>query len=102
MAIFIDGLSARNGGGVTYLQNLIDTIPDINNLEIYIISQNALYPKIKNKRVKQILTNWPTKNPILRAIWQFFILPLVLKKLKAKILFVPGGISFVRCLDFVK
>ena len=102
MAIFIDGLSARNGGGVTYLQNLIDTMPDMNNLEIYIISQNAVYPKIKNKRVKHISTNWPTQNPVLRAIWQFFVLPLVLRKLKANILFVPGGINFCNVPKYCK
>ena len=50
MAIFIDGLSARNGGGVTYLQNLIDTMPDMNNLEIYTF-QNSVYPKIKVKEL---------------------------------------------------
>ena len=49
MTIFIDALSARNGGGVTYIENLISSLPKKNNLKIYIASQIFFIKKKDNK-----------------------------------------------------
>lgn len=102
MAIFIDALSARNGGGITYIENLIDTIPKSKNLNIYIIFQKNVLLNIKYKKIIQISTKWPVQNPIFRAVWQFFILPIILYKLKIKIFFVPGGINICKIPSFCK
>lgn len=96
MTIFIDALSARNGGGVTYIENLISSLPKKNNLKIYIASQNFFVLKKKDNRIKFIKINWPVYNPILRAIWQIFYLPIIIKNLKIKVLFVPGGINLCK------
>lgn len=37
-------------------------------------------------------TVWPTRNPLLRALWERFALPRYLAEEKANILFCPGGI----------
>ena len=94
MNIFIDALSARNGGGITYIQNLLDHIPKDKRLKIYISFQGELISYAKDSRVKRYVPYWPIFNPFLRGIWQFIILPFILKKLKIDTLFVPGGVVF--------
>lgn len=96
MTIFIDALSARNGGGVTYVENLISSLPKKINMKIYIASQDFFSFNTKDARIKFVKINWPVRNPILRAVWQIFYLPILLKKLNAKLLFVPGGINLCK------
>lgn len=94
MNLFIDALSARNGGGITYIQNLLGHIPKDKRLKIYISYQGELISYVKDSRVKRYVPYWPIFNPFLRGIWQFIILPFILKRLKIDILFVPGGVVF--------
>ena len=94
MNLFIDALSARNGGGITYIQNLLTYIPKDKRLKIYISYQGELISYIKDSRVKRYVPHWPTFNPILRGFWQLIILPFILKSLKIDVLFVPGGVVF--------
>ena len=91
MKIVINAFSARRGGGQTYLTNLLKNINSNPSFEIYIFADESLilpeHPNIKRNK-----TNWPNNNPFFRAIWEKFILSNILKKLKADILFCPGGL----------
>ena len=48
MNLFIDALSARNGGGITYIQNLLTYIPKDKRLKIYISYQGELISYVKD------------------------------------------------------
>ena len=74
MKIVINALSARRGGGQTYVLAL-------DSLQI------PYHPKIEKIRIK-----WPTENPLFRALWERYCLLGLLKKLNAGILFCPGGL----------
>lgn len=90
MKIVINALSARRGGGQAYLTNLLQNMNGFNGDKIFVLSPDSLqipsHPKIERIRV-----NWPTENPLLRTIWESFLLPRLLKNKHADILFCPGG-----------
>ncbi len=91
MKIVINALSARRGGGQTYLKNLLQNMNGFNGDKIFVLSPDSLqisyHPKIEKIRIK-----WPTENPLFRALWERYCLPGLLKKLHADILFCPGGL----------
>lgn len=91
MKIVINALSARRGGGQTYLLNLLKNIDSYSGKKIYVLAPDSLqipyHPKIEKIRIK-----WPTENPLFRALWERYCLPGLLKKLNAGILFCPGGL----------
>jgi len=90
MKILINGLSARLGGGQTYLINLLEHLPDRNDFEILVYAPDSLKLPIHAK-IKRCTTRWPTTNPIMRAFWEKYILPGVLRKEAVDVLFCPGG-----------
>ncbi|PWE47450.1 glycosyltransferase family 4 protein [Pseudomonas prosekii] len=91
MKIIVNAFSARLGGGRTYLLNLFEHMPDSDDLEVLVFApKNLELPTHAN--IRRVETAWPTENPILRTIWERFVLPRVLKKEKADVLFCPGGV----------
>lgn len=91
MKIAINAFSARLGGGLTYLRNILSHLPDREDLEIYIFcSDKLILPD--DPRVTRVVTKWPTTNPLLRAVWERFILPHFLVDKKIDVLFCPGGV----------
>lgn len=91
MKIVINALSARLGGGQTYLKNLLAYLPEQADLDILLyVPVNLRLPE--DPRIRRATTFWPTENPLLRAVWEKFALPRVLRKEKPQILFCPGGI----------
>jgi len=89
MKIVINAFSARRGGGQTYINNLLQNLD--KNIEVYIFANDSL-PIPNNQKIIRVKTNWPNNNPFFRAFWEKFILFGILKKLKADILFCPGGL----------
>lgn len=91
MRIVINALSARLGGGQTYLKNFLENIPELNDLDVLLIAPKGVsFPT--NKKLRKIYTSWPVENPISRAVWEKLILPRLLVKWRADILFCPGGV----------
>ncbi|MBV7568256.1 glycosyltransferase family 1 protein [Pseudomonas sp. PDM27] len=91
MKIVFNALSARLGGGQTYLINLFQFVPDNTDLEILVFAPASL--KLPDHpRIKRIEPAWPTENPIVRAVWERWVLPGILKAEKADVLFCPGGV----------
>ncbi|PUE59628.1 hypothetical protein B9Z44_08605 [Limnohabitans curvus] len=91
MKIVINALSARLGGGQTYLKNLLAHLPEYPDLSILIYAPDSLCLP-DSHQIRRGSTNWPTDNPILRTLWEKFVLPRILVKENAQILFCPGGI----------
>jgi glycosyltransferase involved in cell wall biosynthesis len=91
MKIVINALSARLGGGQTYLKNILAHLPTESNFEILIFAPTSLCLP-EDKRIRRCNTFWPTTNPLMRALWEKLILPRILSKEKVQILFCPGGI----------
>ena len=91
MKIVINALSARRGGGQTYLTNLLQNMNGFNGEKVFVLSPDSLqipyHPKIEKIHIK-----WPTENPLFRALWERYYLPGLLKKNNADILFCPGGL----------
>jgi glycosyltransferase involved in cell wall biosynthesis len=90
MKILINALSARLGGGQTYLINLLDNLPDRDDLEILIFAPESLKLP-ENAKIKRCTTRWPTENPVARSFWERFILPGILRRNAVDVLFCPGG-----------
>lgn len=90
--IFINALSARMGGGKTYILNLLNNLPEFEHKIYVVCPDKSLIPD--DPRVIYISTKIAARNILLRAFWEFFYLPVLLLKLNATVLFVPGGMDF--------
>lgn len=90
MKIVVNAFSAKIGGGKTYLHNLLQNLPQ-EDLQVYIFGYDDL-ESLQTESVRRVRTSFPVYNPLLRLLWEYFILPRWLSKLGADILFCPGGL----------
>jgi glycosyltransferase involved in cell wall biosynthesis len=95
MRILINAFSARLGGGQTYLLNLLKHLPASTPLELLVYAPETLALP-EDPRIKRLTSRWPTTNPLLRSLWERFMLPGILRKHKADVLFCPGGVLATR------
>jgi glycosyltransferase involved in cell wall biosynthesis len=92
MKIFINALSARRGGGQTYLYHLLENFPDSKINQLIIISPISFnVPKNKNNILRIYTHDIIVSYPIIRVLWEYFCLPKLLKKVGANVIFCPGG-----------
>lgn len=91
MKIVINALSARLGGGQTYLKNLLAHLPEQPVIDILIYAPASLCLP-EDRRIRRATTIWPTDNPVLRTLWEKVALPRILVREKAQVLFCPGGV----------
>lgn len=98
MNIAIDGTIIREEitGTGFYITNLINGLVKIDNLNIYHIFGDEKnlkrYINIEDKKNFRIIHK-RFKNRILRVLWEYFIFPFELKKLKIDILHSPNYIT---------
>lgn len=103
--ILINAISARNGGGVTYVKNIIPFfVNNSNNFRITLLigKDNREFDEIKNiPSLNLIFFESPSSSLFKRMIFELFEIPKIMKKGKHDILFSPGGTSFtLRSRDF--
>lgn len=91
MKILINALSARLGGGQTYIKNLVRFLPQETTDDIFLLVPDSLEIPSTTANLTRIPVRWPLENPVLRAIWERTRLPRLLDQLKADVLFCPGG-----------
>lgn len=91
MKIVINAYSARQGGGQTYLINLLNHLPESNSLQIEVFAPRRLALPV-HPNIRRVHADWPTENPVLRALWERWMLPKYLKRTGADVLFCPGGL----------
>lgn len=92
MRVLINAFSARQGGGQTYLKNLLEFLPEDLKLEVFLLVPENLDYLANEPGITMIRTRWSMENPIVRAIWEKFRLPSLIKEIRADVLFCPGGI----------
>lgn len=90
--VLVNALSARLGGGQTYLTNLFDYLPDDASLEIFVLAPDSLKIPTNRENIRRIRPNRLVENPFTRAVWERVNLPKLVRELKAEVLFCPGGI----------
>lgn len=95
MKIVINALSARLGGGQTYLKNLLAHLPEQPDLDILVYVPSSLCLP-EDRRIRRGETAWPTENPVLRSVWEKLALPFILARERADVLFCPGGVIVSR------
>lgn len=93
--IVINAISARLGGGRTYLVNLLAHLPMQADLAVLVFAPDDLELPA-DPRLQRVRTAWPTTNPLLRALWERFALPAYLRRVGARVLFCPGGVVATR------
>ena len=91
MRILINALSARLGGGQTYLSNLLKNIPQHLDLQVYVLVQPSFDLGILPTNVTR-LEQASLENPWKRAIWEETRLIEYLKELNIQLFFSPGGL----------
>lgn len=92
MKVVVNAYSARLGGGQTYLRNIFAYLPHIAGLQIIVFAPPSLQ-LLSHPQLRRESTLWPTTNPLARALWEFFILPIFLRRERADLLFCPGGVA---------
>lgn len=91
MRILIEAMSARRGGGQTYLKNLLANIDLCSAHEVYIIAPLELELPTNPKLIR-LNPSAMSKRALTRALWQRFSLPIILRRYKIDLLFAPGGV----------
>ena len=92
MNVMINALSARLGGGQTYLRNVLERTPERTDLCIYILCDDSLRLPSGRSNIHRVKPRWPTKQPLSRTIWEYLWLPGLLRRLDIDVLFCPGGL----------
>src|ERR1035437_2704800 len=92
LKIVINALSARQGGGQTYLSNLLESIPADMHAKIFVLAPQSFRLRTEDQRIARIPAKWPMENPFARAAWENIYLPRLIRYLGAEVLFCPGGV----------
>jgi hypothetical protein len=80
MRILVNGLSARLGGGQTYLINLLSHILPDSEWEVFLLCQDNLIIDDLPPNVRRLKTKINLENPIKRAIWELLFINRIIKK----------------------
>ncbi|OHB99003.1 MAG: hypothetical protein A2Z58_06490 [Planctomycetes bacterium RIFCSPHIGHO2_12_42_15] len=95
MKIAINTTSAVAGGGVTYLKNLLTYLSKINTNHQYLILTTLKGKEVfyfQHPNFKFLSFRTPSKNSLLRILWEQLNLPFILKKEGVNVLFSPGNV----------
>lgn len=91
MHIFINALSARLGGGQTYLLNLLKHVPQEKEWQVFVLVQPSFVLDGLPQNVVR-LEQASLENPLKRAIWEETHLAALLKQHDIELFFSPGGL----------
>lgn len=95
--IVVEGLSARLGGGQTYVRNLFQYYPgypDVRVVGVVPAGDRGFFDC--NPKIELIAPELASRNIANRLIWNRARLPGLLRKLDARVLFCPGGFLATR------
>jgi len=91
MKVLINAINARQGGGRTYLFNLLSHIPDVG-FELTLLVGKSFDETLISNRINVLKVSCWIENPLLRPWWERWILPSLLKRGAYDGLFCPGGV----------
>jgi glycosyltransferase involved in cell wall biosynthesis len=91
MRILVNALSARLGGGQTYIRNLL-SLDHFEGIEkIYVLKPDTLNISENNQICNIPVDKKVIESPFLRACWENKAIPKMIKELDIDIYFCPGG-----------
>jgi glycosyltransferase involved in cell wall biosynthesis len=85
-------MSARQGGGQTYLRNLLGSFDPNSGNELYLAIPHSFELYVAGCKIIRPKSNFVVTNPFMRSAWERLHLPGILKKLSIDVLFCPGGV----------
>jgi glycosyltransferase involved in cell wall biosynthesis len=96
--LVINTLSALRGGGQTYLINILQHFPKSTCKVLLIVNSmnRAVFEKYASEFIEIHEAEWASKSIIHRILWEFFALPVFLKKYKVNVYYAPGGVIGTR------
>jgi glycosyltransferase involved in cell wall biosynthesis len=89
--ILVNALSARLGGGQTYLRNLLLNAPQ-GDWRIFVLCPDSFDMQGMPNNVERAHVEVDLSNPYRRAIWENLKLGALARRLNAQVLFSPGGL----------
>lgn len=92
MRILVNALSARLGGGQTYLLNLLHRVPQDADWKVFLLCPDNLDLRGLPENVERVEAGLVLDNPFRRAIWERFNLGRLASGLGVDLLFCPGGL----------
>jgi glycosyltransferase involved in cell wall biosynthesis len=91
MRILVNALSARLGGGQTYIRNLL-SLDHFEGIEkIYVLKPDTLNISENNQICNIPVEKKVIESPLLRAYWENTAISKMIKELDIDIYFCPGG-----------
>lgn len=96
--IIINAISARQGGGVTNVINLLSNLIS-ENVQVLVLTNSDNHSYFKTfsySNIRYFNAKWPSKSLIQRLIWEMFFLNKILFRLKASIYYNVGGTLLAR------
>ena len=91
MIILVNALSARQGGGQTYLIHLLQHLPNNPAVRIILLAPDSLRIA-SDDRIVRIKEPSLSRAPVTRALWEKFMLARLVERFDADVLFCPGGV----------
>ena len=91
MRILVNALSARLGGGQTYLRNILLRVPQ-KNCRIFVLCPDNFDMDDMPANVQRIDIGINLSNPYRRVLWENLNLGKLIQSLNVKVLFSPGGL----------
>lgn len=92
MRVLLNALSARLGGGQTYIANLLRHLSEQEDIEVFLLTPPSAKFVIDEPLVKRLSAPEEVNNPFFRTFWERVYLPKLVKELRIDVLFCPGGI----------
>lgn len=92
MRVLVNALSARLGGGQTYLLNLLHRVPQDADWKVFLLCPGNLDLTGLPGNIERVEPSLVLDNPFRRAIWERFNLGRLAARLEVDLLFCPGGL----------
>ena len=91
LKILINALSARLGGGVTYINNLLEAMPQRQQLFVIMLIQPDFRQNISAFNLTYLTVNG-VQNPFRRRLWEQANLKRLVRQYNIDVFFSPGGL----------
>jgi len=92
MKVLINAINARQGGGQTYLLNLLSYMPNKDGLEVTLLVGASFKEDLIADGINVVKVDRWIENPLLRPWWESLFLPKLLRSGDYDVLFCPGGV----------
>jgi glycosyltransferase involved in cell wall biosynthesis len=74
------------------MRNLLRFLPGDARAELFVLAPDSLELPVGRSNIRRIRAGLRLENPFLRAAWERIELPRLVRRLRADVLFCPGGI----------